>query len=387
VVRLALTVTSSPHHPAQPLLAKLLSPARFGALPLKNRLVMAPMTREQSPGHVPNERNVEYYTRRARGGVGLIITEGTTIGHPGANGYRDVPAFDGEAALQGWRAVKEAVHGLGTAIIPQLWHVGSVRQLGAQPDPLVPGYGPSAVLHPAAADPAGDLPRELGERDIADIIEAYARAAASARELGFDGVEVHAAHGYLIHQFFSARSNRRTDRYGGDAIERTRFAVEVVGAVRRAVGPDFPICLRFSQWSLGDYTARLVQTPGELERWLEPLTQAGVDVYHASTRRCDDPEFEGSMLTLAGWTKRLSGKPVMTVGSIGLDSDFIAAFAGASAGTVGIERLLERLDRDEFDLVVLGRALLADPDWPEKMRAGRFDQITPFTPEHLRRYP
>jgi 2,4-dienoyl-CoA reductase-like NADH-dependent reductase (Old Yellow Enzyme family) len=380
-----VTSIAPPAH--DPRLAKLLSPARFGVLALKNRLVMAPMTREQSPGHAPNARNVEYYRRRARGGVGLIITEGTTIGHPAANGYRDVPAFDGQAALSGWRAVKDAVQALGTAIIPQLWHVGSVRQLGAQPDPLVPGYGPSAVLHPTIADPAAELPRELGERDIADIIAAYARAAASARELGFDGVEIHAAHGYLIHQFFSARSNRRADRFGGGALERTRFAVEVVQAVRRAVGADFPICLRFSQWSLGDYGARLVETPAELERWLAPLTRAGVDVYHASTRRADDAEFEGSPLTLAGWTKRLTGKPVMTVGSIGLDSDFIAAFAGASASTAGIERLLDRLDRDEIDLVVLGRALLADPDWPEKVRAGRFDDITPFAPEHLRRYP
>jgi 2,4-dienoyl-CoA reductase-like NADH-dependent reductase (Old Yellow Enzyme family) len=370
-----------------PSLDKLLSPALFGPRRLKNRLVMAPMTREQSPGHAPNERNVEYYTRRARGGVGLIITEGTTVDHPAANAYRDVPAFHGSAALRGWLAVKDAVHALGTAIIPQLWHVGSVRQLGTQPDPLVPGYGPSAVRHPTIDDVAAELPRELGERDMADIIEAFARGAASARELGFDGVELHGAHGYLIHQFFSARSNRRGDRYGGDSVDRTRFAVEVVQAVRRSVGPDFPICLRFSQWSLGDYTQRLVETPGELERWLQPLTLAGVDVYHASTRRFDVPEFEGSPLTLAGWTKRLSGKPVMTVGSIGLDSDFIAAFAGSAAGTVGIERLLERLERDEFDFVVLGRALLADPDWPEKVRAGLLDQVTPFASEHLRRYP
>jgi 2,4-dienoyl-CoA reductase-like NADH-dependent reductase (Old Yellow Enzyme family) len=113
----------------------------------------------------------------------------------------------------------------------------------------------------------------------------------------------------------------------------------------------------------------------------------GVDIYHASTRRFDPPEFEGSPLTLAGWTRRLSGRPVLTVGSIGLDSDFIAAFEGAAARTVGIERLLDRLDRDEFDFVVLGRALLADPDWPEKVRAGRLEEILPFAPEHLRRYP
>jgi 2,4-dienoyl-CoA reductase-like NADH-dependent reductase (Old Yellow Enzyme family) len=152
--------------PLDPLLARLLSPARFGRHELRNRLVMAPMTRCQSPGHVPNERNVEYYRRRALGGVGLIITEGTTIGHAAANGYPDVPTFDGEAALQGWKAVADAVHAAGAAIIPQLWHVGSVRQPGMQPDGSVPGYGPSAVVHPLLQAKGGVAPREMDEADL-----------------------------------------------------------------------------------------------------------------------------------------------------------------------------------------------------------------------------
>jgi 2,4-dienoyl-CoA reductase-like NADH-dependent reductase (Old Yellow Enzyme family) len=366
----------------------LFSDARLASVGLKNRLVMAPMTRCQSPGHIPNARNVEYYRRHARGGVGLIITEGTTVGHGAANGYPDVPAFHGDAALRGWQQIAAAVHAEGAAIIPQLWHVGSVRQPGTGPDPELPGYAPSVVQHPTLAEQAGAaLPRELGDSDIADIIDAFARAASAARTLGFDGVELHGAHGYLIHQFFAARSNRRRDRYGGGVEQRTRFAAEVIAAVRRSVGPDFPVCLRFSQWSLGDYTARLVETPDELERWLAPLTAAGVDVYHPSTRRFGEPEFAGSPLTLAGWTKKLSGKPVLAVGSIGLDSDFIAAFSGASARAIGIEGLLDRLERGEIDLVVLGRALLADPDWPDKLRSGRHADILAFSPEHLARYP
>jgi 2,4-dienoyl-CoA reductase-like NADH-dependent reductase (Old Yellow Enzyme family) len=367
--------------------AKLFLPARFASVPVRNRLVMAPMTRCKSPGHIPNERNVEYYERRAQGGIGLIITEGTTIDHPAANGYPDVPAFHGESALAGWAAVAAAVHAHGARIIPQLWHVGSVRQRGTQPDPAVPGFAPSRIMHPTLAQQSAELPEELTEGQIADVIDAYARSAASARGCGFDGVEIHAAHGYLIHQFFAGRSNRRSDVYGGGVRERTRFAAEVVRAVRRAVGPDFPVCLRFSQWSLGDYALRLVESAAELERWLEPLSAAGVDVYHVSTRRFDQPEFPGSSLTLAGWTKRLSGKAVLTVGSVGLDSDFIAAFAGHSARAIGIDRLLERIERDEFDFVVLGRALLADPDWPDKLRSGRASEIESFAQEHLSRYP
>jgi 2,4-dienoyl-CoA reductase-like NADH-dependent reductase (Old Yellow Enzyme family) len=368
-------------------LDKLFSPARFGSLTLRNRLVMAPMTRSQSPGHVPNERNVEYYQKRALGGIGLIITEGTTVGHPAANGYPDVPAFHGDAALAGWKAVADAVHAAGAAIIPQLWHVGSVRQPGMQPDGSVPGYAPSAVLNPSLAGTGATLPKEMTENDICDVVNAFARSAAQARALGFDGVELHGAHGYLIDQFFWEATNQRTDAYGGDVFQRGRFATQVISAVRESVGPDFPVCLRFSQFKLGDYAHRMLKNPKELERWLAPLTDAGVDVFHCSTRRFDQPEFEGSELNLAGWTKKLTGKATLSVGSVGLDSDFISSFGGQSAGVAGIQGLLGRLERDELDFAVLGRALLADPEWPNKLRSGKYADVVPFVTEHLQRYP
>ena len=190
-------------------LAPLFRPVAFGGATCRNRIVMAPMTRSQCPGHVPNDRVVEDYRRRAAGGVGLIVTEGPTVDHPGASGYPDVPAFHGDEALAGWRRVVEAAHGEGALIIPQLWHVGSIRQQGAQPDPSVPGYGPSAVVHPFLVERGGVAPIELTERDIADIVAAFASAAASARDLGFDGVALHGAHSYLIAQFFWDVPNRR----------------------------------------------------------------------------------------------------------------------------------------------------------------------------------
>jgi 2,4-dienoyl-CoA reductase-like NADH-dependent reductase (Old Yellow Enzyme family) len=373
--------------PLDPLLARLLSPARFGTRELRNRLVMAPMTRCQSPGHVPNERNVEYYRRRALGGVGLIVTEGTTIGHAAANGYPDVPTFDGEAALQGWKAVADAVHAAGAAIIPQLWHVGSVRQPGMQPDGSVPGYGPSAVVHPLLQAKGGVAPREMDEADLSDVVDAFARSAKHAQSLGFDGVEIHGAHGYLIDQFFWTKTNRRTDGTGGGLVERTRFASRVVHAIRAAVGRDFPVVFRLSQFKLGDYDCRIAATPDELETWVSPLVSAGVDLFHCSQRRFDEAEFEGSSLNLAGWVKKITGKPTLTVGGIGLNSDFISSFEGQSAGSVGIERLLERLNREEFDFVTVGRALLADPEWPTKLHAGRYAEVVSFVPEHLQRYP
>ena len=343
---------------------------------------MAPMTRSKSPGGIPTDEVAAYYRRRAEGGVGLIITEGTVIDHRGSSGYPDVPRMFGEPALAGWKRVVEEVHAAGGVIIPQIWHVGSVRVRGLEPDPKVPGFGPSAVPHPSRGE-GGELPIAMTEEDIAEVVAAYASAAGNARSLGFDGVEIHGAHGYLIDQFFWQRTNRRADGYGGDFERRGRFAREVVAAVRRAVGPDFPISFRYSQWKMGDYDAKLAGNPQELERFLGPLVEAGVDVFHASTRRYFEPEFEGSGLNLAGWTERLTGKPAITVGSIGLDSDFLGAFRGRSAAVAGIDDLLERLGRGEFSLVALGRALLADAEWPRKVLEGRWDEIVPFTPECL----
>jgi 2,4-dienoyl-CoA reductase-like NADH-dependent reductase (Old Yellow Enzyme family) len=361
----------------------LFQPFEFGRVTLRNRVVMAPMTRSQSPGHVPGENVAQYYRRRAEGGVGLIVTEGTMVGHPASNGYPDVPFFDGDEALAGWKRVVEAVHEAGGHIIPQLWHCGSIRQTGMGPEQEVPGYGPSAVPHPFHGE-RGQVPHEMTQRDIDEAIEAFARSAAHAERLGFDGLELHGAHSYLIDQFFWEVTNRREDKYGGDLVARTRFAVELIREVRRAVSPDFPVVFRFSQWKQGDYRHKLAKSPRELEAFLTPLSEAGVDYFHASTRRFNDPEFEGSDLNLAGWTKKITGKPSITVGSVGLDSDFLRSYAGKEARAAGIDALIERLERDEFDLVAVGRAILADAAWAKKIREGREDDIRVFTPELMK---
>jgi 2,4-dienoyl-CoA reductase-like NADH-dependent reductase (Old Yellow Enzyme family) len=340
---------------------------------------MAPMTRGQSPGGIPGPDVAAYYRRRAEHGVGLIITEGTGIDHPAALGMPNVPFFHGVEALAGWATVAAAVHGAGGRIIPQLWHVGTARKPGSLPNPGVPPVGPSGLT--GAGVRVADA---MTAREIAAIIDAYARGAGDAARLGFDGIELHGAHGYLIDQFFWDVTNRRADRYGGDVAGRTRFAVEVVQACRRATRPDFPIFLRFSQWKIPQYEAKLATTPAALARFLEPLVDAGVDTFHCSTRRFWEPEFEGSELNLAGWTKKLSGKPVITVGSVGLDSDFISAFAeGKGAANVGVDRLIEMVDKQEVDLVAVGRALLVDPAWARKVHDGRLDELIPFTPAAL----
>ncbi|KPV60228.1 1,2-oxophytodienoate reductase [Paenibacillus sp. A3] len=334
----------------------LFQPFTNGTMTLSNRIVMAPMTRQFSPDGVPGLDVAAYYRRRAENGVGLIVTEGTVINHPDASNSANVPHFYGEAALNGWANVVTEVHEAGGRIIPQIWHMGARGQVG-----------------------------DYSESEIAAIVQGFAQAASEAKRLGFDGIELHGAHGYLIDQFFWEKTNTRTDSYGGDMVARTRFAVEVIEACRRAVGPEFPIVFRFSQWKASDYTAKLAETPELLKQFLAPLVDAGVDIFHCSTRRFWEPEFEGSDLNLAGWTKKLTGKPTITVGSVGLDGDFMSLFTeGKGANNAKIDGLIERLERQEFDLVAVGRALLVDPLWANKIRDGRTAELVPFTTEAVK---
>lgn len=358
----------------------LFEPFRLGNLELPTRVVMAPMTRSFSPGGVPNSKVIEYYRRRAAAGVGLIITEGTTVNHPAANGYPNVPRFYGEDALAGWKKVVDAVHAEGGRIVPQLWHVGNVRKLGTEPDGDVPGYGPMEKLKDGK-----EVVHGMTQADIDNVIAAFAQAARDAQSIGMDGVEIHGAHGYLVDQFFWEGSNQRTDGYGGSLANRSRFAIELIKAVRAAVGPDFPIILRFSQWKQQDYSARLVLTPEALGEFLQPLSDAGVDIFHCSTRRFWEPEFDGSDLNLAGWTRKLTGKPTITVGSVGLDGEFLQFMVNTDkvAKPADLGALLTRLNNQEFDLVAVGRALLVDPDWAVKVRDGRQEDILPFSREAL----
>lgn len=359
---------------------------QFGKVTLKNRIAMAPMTRNQCPGKIPGENIAQYYRRRTEGGVGLIITEGANPGHPSAAGMPQIPDIAGEKALAGWKRVVEEVHDAGGAIIPQLWHCGSIRKKGIEPDPSVPGFAPSAIMHPSF-DGKGEVPHEMTQQDIDDIVEAFAQAAKDSEELGFDGVEIHGAHSYLIDLFFWDATNKRSDKYGGATlVERSRFAIEIIEAIRANVSPDFPVVFRFSQWKQGDYRHKMFTTPTEMEKFLLPLSEAGVDYFHASTRRFNDPEFEESDLNLAGWSKKITGKPSITVGSVGLDSDFLRSYAGTASNKAGLDDLMRRLENDEFDLVAVGRALLSDAQWCNKIREGREGEIITFTPEHMQKF-
>ena len=314
----------------------LFRPYSFKGLKLKNRIVMAPMTRSFSPGGVATEDVAQYYRRRAEADVGLIISEGTGVNRPASLNDKNVPRFHGEKELAAWKRVIDEVHAVGGVMAPQLWHVGAVRTRDPEWAPPGPYDSPSGLSRPGK-----EFGKGMTEEEVADTIAAFAQAAADAKALGFDAIELHGAHGYLIDQFFWDGTNAREDAYGAkDLPGRARFAADILRAVRQAVGPDYPVIIRISRF------------------W--------------------EPEFEGSDLNFAGWAKKLTGVPTITVGSVGLSGEFIAAFAGEGSQPASLDRLLERLERDEFDLVGVGRALLQDPEWARKVKEGRTEELAPF---------
>lgn len=354
----------------------LFEPFRLGDFELASRLAMAPMTRNFCPGGVPGPDVVDYYGRRAAGGVGLIISEGIYVPHPSAGTYPDVPEWGVPGAVEAWRRVTDRVHAEGGRMLAQLWHVGAVRRSGKPPVPDAP------VVSPSGLDLRGrEVGAPLTAEEIDAIVASYASAATDAMAAGFDGVEIHGAHGYLLDEFHWDRTNLREDRFGGSLRERSTLGALVTAAVREAIGPAAPLSYRFSQWKLSDYTAVSASDPDELAEMLEPIVAAGASVLHASTRRYWTPAFEGSDRTLAGWARRLTGLPVIAVGSIGVAAPFRSEPDPALDG-VSLAPLVDLVTAGEVDLVAVGRALVSDPEWAAKVRDRRPEEIRWYRKEH-----
>ncbi len=356
----------------------LFEPVEFANLSLKNRIVMAPMTRSFSPGNIPGDDVAAYYRRRAEGDVGLILTEGVSTNEDTATGTPNVPNIVTDAAKAGWRNVVDGVHKAGGKIGIQLWHEGPFRNPENTPHPEIPSWSASGIKMPGKP-----LWEPMSEAEIETAITEFVDAAVAAKEIGFDAVEFHGAHSYLIDSFFWDQTNLRDDKWGGDWDGRTRFASEIIRRTRAKVGADYPLIIRLSQWKQQDFAAKTAATPQELERWLTPLVEAGIDVFHMSQRRFWEPTYEGSELNDAGWAKQLTGKPAISVGSVGLSGEFIAAYAGEASEPASLDRLVEMMEREEFDLIAVGRALLQDPDWAVKVRDNRNDELQTFTKDAL----
>ncbi|MFL2728025.1 MAG: NADH:flavin oxidoreductase [Gammaproteobacteria bacterium] len=354
----------------------LFEPYKIKNTLLRNRIAMAPMTRNQSPEGIPTNEVVSYYKRRAEADVGLIITEGVEVSHKASSAYPDVPRLDSEKARDGWKRVVGGIKEHDGAVIAQLWHCGGFRKLGMGPNPEVPGHTASGLVRPGKR-----VAHAMSSEDIKETIDAFASDAKYCEEIGFDGVEIHGAHGYLIDNFFWRGTNEREDLYGGSIEKRSQLAANIVKAIRSNVSNNFIVGLRFSQWKQQDYEAKLAASSEELLKVIKQPVDAGLDYLHSSMRRFWESEFEGSDENLAFWTKKLTGLPTISVGSVGLDSDFIDMSAPASPRN--IDKAISDISNKKYDMVAVGRALLADYEWVIKMREGRIKDIIPYTKEAL----
>jgi 2,4-dienoyl-CoA reductase-like NADH-dependent reductase (Old Yellow Enzyme family) len=349
----------------------LFTPFRLGHLELANRFVMPAMQRGMCDQGRPKPELAQYYARRAEGGVPLIIGESSAIDHPSATAQPN-SSWLTPATADAWARCVGAVRNAGGHMLLQLWHEGAVRNDGN-------ALSPSGRVHPGKANG-----RAMTLEEMKAIGEGFVRSACVARDIGASGIEVHCAHGYLLDQFLWQGSNVREDGYGGpDIADRVRFPAEIVSAIRHECGPHFLISLRFSQWKEVDYGAKVAANPDELERMVTILREAGVDVLHCSTRRFWEPEWAGDGKNLAGWVKALSGLPTITVGSVGPDTDVMTTFIEARDPSPRVAEavadLETRMAAGEFDLVAVGRALIGDPDFVEKLANRDHDAIRLFT--------
>lgn len=323
----------------------------LGALTLPNRVLMAPLTRSRSsqPGDIPNDMNARYYRQRAS--AGLIISEAAQVS-PQGKGYAFTPGIHSAEQIEGWRKVTDAVHAAGGRILLQLWHVGRISHPGLQPDGALP-VAPSAIRPKAQTYISADSgmvdipePRALETGELPGIVEQFRQGAANAKAAGFDGVEIHAANGYLIDQFLRSRSNRRGDAYGGSAENRCRLALEITEAVTGVWGRE-RVGIRVSPTgSFNDmYDDNPVETYGVLARGLDRLGIAFIEVVEDS--------FQGN---------NASGRPEEVIDAIraGFGGRYIAN-GGYSAGEAR-----QRIESGRADAVTFGRLFIANPDLPER---------------------
>ena len=354
----------------------LFEPYKLKNITLRNRVAMAPMTRSQSPGGIPTNDVVEYYKRRAKAEVGLIITEGVEVSHKASSAYPNVPRLDSDKARDGWKKVVNGIKENDGHVVAQLWHCGGFRKLGMSPNPEVPGHTASGLIRPGKR-----VAHAMTSIDIEETVSAYAGDAKICEEIGFDGVEIHGAHGYLIDNFLWDGTNDRDDSFGGSIETRSNLATSIIKSIRSNVSDKFIVGLRFSQWKQQDYTARLATNPDDLFKVLSGPCNAGLDYLHSSMRRFWDSEFEGSDENLAYWTKKLTNIPTISVGSVGLDGDFTDMMAPAK--TASIDKALQDINEHKYDMVAVGRALLSDHEWVIKMKEGRLKDINPYSKESL----
>ncbi len=338
---------------------RLSEPVRIGEMTIKNRIAMSPMgtgfaTREG----LITERTKAYYETRAKGGAGLVIVECTCVDFPrGIHAFHRLVIHD-DRTLPGLTGLAEAIKKHGSRAIIQLNHGGRMvksRITGLQP------VAPSPIPYPAASSQQGEIPRALSTEEIPEIVDLFVRAAARAKEAGFDGIEVHAGHGYLLSEFLSPFSNKRQDLYGGPIENRARILIEVLKGIRKDVGKDYPLWCRINGQEYGTEGGLTLDDSKAVVKMIEGIVNAiHVTAWgYGKYALANYPETPGGLLPLAEAIKSVFAKPVIAVGRMTLE-------LGEQA-----------IDEGKADIIALGRELIADPEIPQKAFSGKIDEIRP----------
>lgn len=343
----------------------LWSPIQIGSTQLANRVALAPMTRISATedGHA-TERMASYYQGFARGGFGLLITEGIYPDTAHSQGYHFQPGIATEEQARSWAKVVDGVHSAGARIFAQLMHAGAQSQGNRF---VTSSVGPSAVAPKGAQLPfyRGEgpypVPSAITTAQMTEVRKGFVTAALHAKQAGFDGVEIHGANGYLLDQFLTDYMNQRTDIYGGSPENRVRFAAEICRDVREAVGPDMTVGIRISQSKVSDNDHRWSGTAEEANVIFSTLGGTGVDFIHTTEYQASAPAFEDSEETLAALAKEYSGVTVIANGKLDDPETAVTMLRDGAA-----------------DVVALGKGALANRNWPHLVRNNlEFDELDP----------
>ncbi|NHN35567.1 NADH:flavin oxidoreductase [Paenibacillus agricola] len=337
-------------------------------LTLKNRVVLAPMTRiSATPDGRATEAMARYYANFAAGGFGLLITESSYTDTAYSQGALNQPGITNVAQIEAWKTVTDAVHSQGSKIIAQLAHAGALSQF-TEDTVSSSSYTPEGERSPIYGS-GGAFPtaRALTKDAILELVESFENAAVNAKKAGFDGVEIHSANGFLPDQFLTDYTNQRTDEYGGSLENRLRFLLEIIRAVKAKMANDFVVGVRISQAKMNNFTYKWPNGDADAKFIFESLAAAGVDYIHTYEYHSSAPAFGESGPTLAELAKKYSKTTVIVNGGITEPEE------------------AEGVLNQGGDLVALAKIALSNPDWPMKVQRGQ--AVAPFDGQVLAPQP
>jgi len=331
----------------------LFSPFKLNGFNLKNRIGVAPMTRMSSPGDsIPRQDVLDFLVRRAQNGAAIVYTEAIVTDYESAQGYPKQARLTTQRQIDAWKPVVKAIQQQGAVAVMQMFHCG--RMAWPEINPAGRVIAPSAITpkqdNPMTGSPY-TVPDAMTQFDIDHVIQGFVETARGAVEAGFDGIEIHGAHGYLINSFLSSYSNQRTDAYGGSVENRYRFAHEVIEAVRKVVPRDRLLTFRISNWGIADMQVSLFENKTEWQEMIRLLSGEPIDAISVSTYDYSEKAF-GTDQTMAQLTRAVTDLPIMICGRI---------YDRASADDA----------LEHADIVLSAKSILLNPNWVEDIRAGK----------------